>query len=242
MVSYITQVNISMQTNSDTHQETNQPSSTSQKTNSKEKIKVNIKTPHPLATRKRLILSVTGAIVCILCGMLYSMNNSNFNQNNSNSNTTNKNSKNQNNNSSNNSNNNSNNISASTLEFTKNTEADIKPSSDKLNIYVFWGDGCPHCKHLASFFGEKKSEIGDKINLYSFEVWNDKNNLAFLKSFGKFLGETPKGVPYLIIGNKTYSGFSDSDDVTKQEIINLIKTEAKKSNKIDKYQEYKKTK
>ena len=239
-----------MQTNSDTHQETNQSSLTTQKTNSKEKIKVNIKTPHPLATRKRLILSVTGAIVCILCGMLYSINNSSFNKNNSDSNTINKNSNNQNSNSGNNSNNNSNgnpnnssnNTSASTLEFAKNIEADIKPSSDKLNIYVFWGDGCPHCKHLASFFGEKKSEIGDKINLYSFEVWNDKNNLAFLKSFGKFLGETPKGVPYLIIGNKTYSGFSDSDDVTKQEIINLIKTEAKKSNKIDKYQEYKKTK
>lgn len=244
-----------MQTNSDTHQETNHPSSIPQKTNSKEKIKVNIKTPHPLATRKRLILSVTGAIVCILCGMLYSINNSSFNKNNSNINTTNKNSNNQNNNSGNNSSNNSNNnsngnsnnnsnnnSSAPTLEFAKNTEADIKPSSDKLNIYVFWGDGCPHCKHLANFLGEKKSEIGDKINLYSFEVWNDKNNLAFLKSFGKFLGETPKGVPYLIIGSKTYSGFSDSDDATKQEIIDLIKTEAKKSNKIDKYQEYKKTK
>jgi len=178
-----------MQTNSDTHQETNQSSLTTQKTNSKKKIKVNIKTPHPLATRKRLILSVTGAIVCILCGMLYSMNNSNFNQNISNSNIINKNSNNQNNNSGNNSNNNSNgnsnnnsnNSSTSTLEFAKNTEADIKPSSDKLNIYVFWGDGCPHCKHLASFFGEKKSEIGDKMAQSLVEFFEIDENRALIE-------------------------------------------------------------
>ena len=100
----------------------------------------------------------------------------------------------------------------------------------------------PLCKHLAEFLGEKQSEIGDKISLYTFEVWKDKNNLAFLKSFGKFLGENPKGVPYIIIGNKTYSGFSETDEETKQEIIDLIKTEANKTDKIDKYQEYKKSK
>ena len=216
------------------------------------KIKVDIKTPNATKTKKRLIFAVTGAVFCLICGMLYSLS-LNFNQeNNSSSKSThaqtvksaNQNSKNSDKNSKN-SNTNSSEAEESensSFKFAKNTEADIKPSKDKLNIYIFWGDGCPHCKHLAEFLGEKQSEIGDKISLYTFEVWKDKNNLAFLKSFGKFLGENPKGVPYIIISNKTYSGFSETDEETKQEIIDLIKTEASKTDKIDKYQEYKKSK
>ena len=216
------------------------------------KIKVDIKTPNAAKTKKRLIFAVTGAVFCLICGMLYSLSLNFKQENNSSSKSThaqttknaNQNSKNSNKNPQN-----SNTTSSeaeesenSSFKFAKNTEADIKSSKDKLNIYIFWGDGCPHCKHLAEFLGEKQSEIGDKISLYTFEVWKDKNNLAFLKSFGKFLGENPKGVPYIIIGNKTYSGFSETDEETKQEIINLIKTEASKTDKIDKYQEYKKSK
>lgn len=216
------------------------------------KIKVDIKTPNAAKTKKRLIFAVTGAVFCLICGMFYSLS-LNFKQENNSSSKSihaqtaknaNQNSKNSNQNSQNS---NANNSEAeesenSSFKFAKNTETDIKSSKDKLNIYIFWGDGCPHCKHLAEFLGEKQSEIGDKISLYTFEVWKDKNNLAFLKSFGKFLGENPKGVPYIIIGNKTYSGFSETDEETKQEIINLIKTEASKTDKIDKYQEYKKSK
>lgn len=216
------------------------------------KIKVDIKTPNAAKTKKRLIFAVTGAVFCLVCGMLYSLSLNFKQENNSASKNTaaqtaknaNQNSKNADKNSQNSNVNNSEAEESenSSFKFTKNTETDIKPSKDKLNIYIFWGDGCPHCKHLAEFLGEKQSEIGDKISLYTFEVWKNKNNLSFLKSFGKFLGENPKGVPYIIIGNKTYSGFSETDEETKQEIINLIKTEANKTDKIDKYQEYKKSK
>ena len=216
------------------------------------KIKVDIKTPNAAKTKKRLIFAVTGAVFCLICGMLYSLS-LNFKQENNSASkniaaqtakNSNENSKNSDKNSKNSNTNNSETEESenSSFKFAKNTEADIKPSKDKLNIYIFWGDGCPHCKHLAEFLGKKQSEIGDKISLYTFEVWKDKNNLSFLKSFGKFLGENPKGVPYIIIGNKTYSGFSETDEETKQEIIDLIKTEASKTDKIDKYQEYKKSK
>lgn len=216
------------------------------------KIKVDIKTPNATKTKKRLIFAVTGAVFCLVCGMLYSLSLNFKQENNSASKNTaaqtaknaNQNSKNADKNSQNSNVNNSEAEESenSSFKFAKNTETDIKPSKDKLNIYIFWGDGCPHCKHLAEFLGEKQSEIGDKISLYTFEVWKNKNNLSFLKSFGKFLGENPKGVPYIIIGNKTYSGFSETDEETKQEIIDLIKTEASKTDKIDKYQEYKKSK
>jgi putative membrane protein len=129
----------------------------------------------------------------------------------------------------------------SNTEFTKMTESDIKNSNDKVNIYIFWGDGCPHCKHLAEFFNEHKSEVEKMANLYTLEVWKNSDNQNFMKNFGKFLGETPKGVPYFIIGNKTFSGYSESDTKTKNQILETIKTEFQKSTKTDKYQEYKKS-
>ena len=130
---------------------------------------------------------------------------------------------------------------SSNAEFTKMTESDIKSSEDKVNIYIFWGDGCPHCKHLAEFFNQHRSEVEKMANLYTLEVWKNSDNLTLMKNFGKFLGETPKGVPYFIIGNKTFSGYSESDTKTQKQILESIKTESQKSTKTDKYQEYKKS-
>ena len=205
MVNCITQVNISMQN----------------------KIQVNLNTPFPQKTKKRIILSLISVIVIILSVILYFMS-SNMNQvkTHQEENKQNQTSKN----------------TQANIEFSKMTEKDIKSSKNKVNIYIFWGDGCPHCKHLAQFFDSNKSELKDKMNLYTFEVWKDSTNLKFMKDFGKFLGETPQGVPYIIIGDKTFSGFAESDKKTKDEIINFIKQGYQNSSKIDKYQEYKATK
>lgn len=188
------------------------------------KIQVNLNTPFPQKTKKRIILSLISVIIIILSVILYfissSMNQVKTHQEENKQNQTSKNTQ-------------------TNIEFSKMTEKDIKSSKNKVNVYVFWGDGCPHCKHLAQFFDSNKSELKDKMNLYTFEVWKDSTNLKFMKDFGKFLGETPQGVPYMIIGNKTFSGFAESDEETKDEIINLIKHDYQNSSKIDKYQEYK---
>ena len=124
------------------------------------KIKVDIKTPNAAKTKKRLIFAVTGAVFCLICGMFYSLS-LNFKQENNSSSKSihaqtaknaNQNSKNSNQNSQNS---NANNSEAeesenSSFKFAKNTETDIKSSKDKLNIYIFWGDGCPHCKQDVS--------------------------------------------------------------------------------------------
>lgn len=191
------------------------------------KIQVNLNTPFSQKTKKRIILSLISVIIIILSVILYfmssSMNQVKTHQEENKQNQISKNTQ-------------------TNIEFSKMTEKDIESSKNKVNVYVFWGDGCPHCKHLAQFFDSNKSKLKDKMNLYTFEVWKDSTNLKFMKDFGKFLGETPQGVPYMIIGDKTFSGFAESDEKTKDEIINLIKQGYQNSSKIDKYQEYKATK
>lgn len=128
----------------------------------------------------------------------------------------------------------------STTEFAFNHESDIDLSSNKPNIYIFWGDGCPHCKALAKFMSKLPAETKDKVNIYSFEVWSDKDNKTFMKKFGKYLGQDVSGVPFMIIGDKIFDGYSSGDTKTDQQIIDVINTIIKNQGSTDQYKLYKK--
>ena len=125
-------------------------------------------------------------------------------------------------------------------EFAFNHESDINLGSNKPNIYIFWGDGCPHCKALAKFISKLPAETKDKVNIYSFEVWSDKDNKAFMKKFGKYLGQDVSGVPFMIIGDKIFDGYSSGDTKTDQQILNAINTIIKNQGSTDQYKLYKK--
>ena len=127
-----------------------------------------------------------------------------------------------------------------TTEFAFNHESDIDLSSNKPNIYIFWGDGCPHCKALAKFISKLPAETKDKVNIYSFEVWGNKDNKAFMKKFGKYLGQDVSGVPFMIIGDKIFDGYSSGDTKTDQQILDAINTIIKNQGSIDQYKLYKK--
>ena len=125
-------------------------------------------------------------------------------------------------------------------EFTFNHESDIDLSSNKPNIYIFWGDGCPHCKALAKFISKLPAETKDKVNIYSFEVWSDKDNKTFMKNFGKYLNQDVSGVPFIVIGDKIFDGYSSGDTKTDQQILDAINTIIKNQGSADQYRLYKK--
>ena len=126
-------------------------------------------------------------------------------------------------------------------EFAFNHESNIDLGSNKPNIYIFWGDGCPHCKALAKFMSKLPAETKDKVNVYSFEVWSDKDNKAFMKKFGKYLSQDVSGVPFMIIGDKIFDGYSSGDTKTDQQILDAINTIIKNQGSTDQYKLYKKT-
>lgn len=128
----------------------------------------------------------------------------------------------------------------STTEFAFNHESDIDLSRNKPNIYIFWGDGCPHCKALAKFISKLPTETKDKVNIYSFEVWGDKDNKSFMKKFGKYLGQDVSGVPFMIIGDKIFDGYSSGNAKTDQQILDAINTIIKNQGSTDQYKLYKK--
>lgn len=113
---------------------------------------------------------------------------------------------------------------ADELEIDESTKKDavienITYSEDKMNIYFFWGDGCPHCKHAFKFFEEIEEMYGEKFDLHSFEVWHNKDNLDLMATLCGELKHKIGGVPLIIVGDKVYEGFGEE---AKAKILNSI--------------------
>lgn len=86
---------------------------------------------------------------------------------------------------------------------------DIK-NDDKVNIYLFYSKICPHCQKEEKYFETLKEKYQDKINIYTYEVTENKTNNEIMKSLKKELKENSQGVPFTIIGSKTFLGYDES--------------------------------
>lgn len=117
----------------------------------------------------------------------------------------------------------------------KESAKDIKFDKEKINVYLFWGDGCPHCEELLSFLKSINEEYGKYYNLYTLEVWKDETNNKLMQSLADKLNEPANGVPYLIIGNKAFVGYVKEDQA---EIKATIKKEYEKKEHYDAFKEY----
>lgn len=122
------------------------------------------------------------------------------------------------------------------VPFTVLAEGDTDSASNnedskKVKLYFFHGDGCPHCAEAEEFFDSIKDEYGDKFEVVAYEVWYDTDNNDLLQKIGEARDESISGVPYILIGDKSWSGYASSLD---DEIIEAIKSEYDK-NVADRY-------
>ena len=113
------------------------------------------------------------------------------------------------------------------VRFTVFAEGDTDSASNnedskKVKLYFFHGDGCPHCAEAEEFFDSIKDEYGDKFEVVAYEVWYDTDNNELLQKIGEARDEKISGVPYILIGDKSWSGYASSLD---DEIIDAIKSE-----------------
>lgn len=103
---------------------------------------------------------------------------------------------------------------------------DVVYDKNKINIYFFWGDGCPHCEQLLKFFKSLELEFGKYFTLHSFEVWKNDENRKLLTEFANKKGEEVRGVPYIVISDKSFIGYKEEYE---NEILTIIKNEYKDS-------------
>ena len=85
-------------------------------------------------------------------------------------------------------------------------------AQEKVTIYFFRGEGCPHCADAEEFFDKIKEdkEYKDKFEIKDYEVWYNKDNQKLAEKVAKAMGESLGGVPYIVIGKKSWNGFTDA--------------------------------
>lgn len=107
--------------------------------------------------------------------------------------------------------------------------SDYTESTDKINIYLFYGKGCEHCTNFLNFMNDISPEYAQYFNVITFEIYGDKENSKFLKTLAELIGVESDGVPFVFIGDKYWNGYSDEyNDSIKEAITELYNTEYNK--------------
>ncbi|MCD4754127.1 MAG: thioredoxin family protein [Anaerolineaceae bacterium] len=75
-----------------------------------------------------------------------------------------------------------------------------------ITIYLFWGEGCPHCEAEMEFLTNLQKKY-PTLQLEFFEIYYEPENLALLKEFSAAYDFEPRGVPVAFIGNDYFVGY-----------------------------------
>jgi len=98
-------------------------------------------------------------------------------------------------------------ISFTLTSVTSNASALEAPHS--VNLYMFWGDGCPHCEHAKEIIAPYAKDH-PSVAIQGFEVYYNSNNQAKMRAVGEKLHIDASGVPLIVVGDIPYIGFSDT--------------------------------
>ncbi len=94
-------------------------------------------------------------------------------------------------------------------------------AKEKVTLYFFHGEGCPHCaEEQTDLIEELKKD--ETINVVEIEVWHDNENKELLEKVINAYG-TRSGVPYNVIGDTTIIGYSEANGEKIKRAINYYK-------------------
>lgn len=82
-------------------------------------------------------------------------------------------------------------------------------AADKIPLYLFYGDGCPHCTDEKLFLAEMQKKY-PALEVHSYETWYSNENALLMKRVKNGLGIQNAYVPFTVIGKIGYTGFNDN--------------------------------
>lgn len=105
----------------------------------------------------------------------------------------------------------------------QNAENNNKSQDRKVKVYFFRGETCPHCAQAEKFFESIQEEYGHLFEIKDYEVYNNASNSKLMDQLAEMRGDNERrGIPYIIIGNKSWTGYASELDSA---IIEAIKAE-----------------
>lgn len=124
-------------------------------------------------------------------------------------------------------------------------DADLKnykESDNQTTIYLFMGETCGYCHKFLEYLASIIPEYGTYFKLQAYEIWNNADNSKLMKKVANFLDESVGGVPFIVIGDKTFVGYTENyndqiksaikeqyDSKDKYDVMNEMKKEEKKT-------------
>ena len=106
------------------------------------------------------------------------------------------------------------------LFFPKVAQAQTSVPNHPVVIYMFWGDGCPHCEAARQFINNLRRQSSN-IELRAYEVWYVPENQQLFKDMCTTYGFEARYVPTILIGDRYWVGFNET---IAKEIEEAIKT------------------
>ena len=97
-------------------------------------------------------------------------------------------------------------------------QASPPEATEKVILYFFWGDGCPHCAKEEIYLDMLKKKY-PQLEVKSYEVWHNQVNALFFSRMAESAGFLPTGVPVTFINAEVFTGF---DDRKAQEIESMV--------------------
>jgi thiol-disulfide isomerase/thioredoxin len=82
--------------------------------------------------------------------------------------------------------------------------ADEQPARH-LDLWVFWGDGCPHCEEQKPFLADLAARHPG-LTIHSHEIWRSDADHALFRTLARFHGIEAGAVPTVFVGGRAFIG------------------------------------
>jgi thiol-disulfide isomerase/thioredoxin len=104
------------------------------------------------------------------------------------------------------------------LAISKGVHAQTETTIHPVTIYLFWGDGCPHCAKAKPYLETLPTKFPG-VSLESYEVYYDPYNNTVFQQALQILALDTSSVPTIIIGPYYMQGYSEEANVPIEETL-----------------------
>lgn len=87
-----------------------------------------------------------------------------------------------------------------------------------INIYLFWGEGCPHCAKAKPFF-ESLADKYPEVVLQSYEIYYSEENQLLFSEMAAYHGIEAGGVPTIFFGPYYLVGYSEEMNTEIEAVV-----------------------
>ena len=89
-----------------------------------------------------------------------------------------------------------------------------------VTMYLFWGDGCPHCAKARPYLATLPAKYPG-FTLQEFEVYKDKTNQALFIRLAEAYGLQTMAVPTMFVGPYYLQGYAEGMDAEIESLIGI---------------------